>query len=126
MNGTTICTICMDPICNNNYSKLACNHYFCLSCVFTQYTYKNECPICRKPILKNKIQFKKKHFCNNELPPTPPPSPSPYQMIPTSPPPNYNSLHTTDNLVNNLIEQVNNLSDKLTALELQQKLNNSK
>ncbi len=125
MNETIICTICMDPICNNNYSKLACNHYFCLSCVFSQYTYKNECPVCRKPILKNKIQFKKKHFYNNELPPTPTPSPSRFQMIPTSPPPSYNNvLHSSDTLVNTLIEQVNNLSDKLTALELQQNFNN--
>ena len=75
MNGITICTICMDPIGQNNYCKLKCNHYFCLPCIFSQYTYKNQCPVCRNQILKNKIKFVEKHFHNNQLPPTAPPSP---------------------------------------------------
>ena len=132
MNGITICTICMDPIGQNNYCKLKCNHYFCLPCIFSQYTYKNQCPVCRNQILKNKIKFVEKHFHNNQLPPTAPPSPPlppPFPTIlqPSTPPPSYNSLHhAADNLVNSLIEQVNNLSDNLAALELQQNLNHSK
>ena len=126
MNVTEVCTICMEDIKNNNYCKLSCNHYFCLDCIFSQYSYKNQCPICRELILKNKIQFKKKHFVNNQLPPSPPPSPPyPRPSIPLTPPPSYNLLHSTDSLVNNLIEEVNNLSDKITALELQQNFNNS-
>jgi len=125
MNETQICTICMEPIGENNYCKLKCNHYFCLPCIFSQYTYKNQCPICRNDILKDKIKFKEKHFHNNQLPPTPPPSPpSPTLSLPSIPPPSYNLFHSADNLVNNLMEQVNTLSDKLTALELQQNLNN--
>ena len=115
MSIPDLCTICMDKINNNNYCKLKCNHYFCLPCTFTQYTYKNQCPICRKIILRNKIKFKKSHFETNEIPPFPSLPSAPLDI----PPPSYSCLHTPDVLVNTLMEQIDVLNDKIAALELQ-------
>ena len=116
-----ICAICMCKIGDKNYSKLACQHYFCLPCIFSQYTYKNECPTCRAIILKDKIKLNKNHFENNQLPPPVPSAPPP--------PPNYQNTRTlsttTESLVNTLIEQVNILTDRIKAQELQNNYNNA-
>lgn len=52
-----ICSICLDILTNTNIITTNCNHSFHTECLNLHKQYNDNCPLCRRKIIKDK----KKH-----------------------------------------------------------------
>lgn len=50
------CPICFEKLNKTNVSVTICNHKFCTSCLLSSIINNNNCPICRKELIKKKRQ----------------------------------------------------------------------
>lgn len=48
------CPICLEKIKKTNISITICNHIFCTSCLLASIKENNNCPLCRKELVKTK------------------------------------------------------------------------
>lgn len=48
----TECCICMETLQAKNIAVTSCGHKFCLECILKHYKSKNDCPLCRKELVK--------------------------------------------------------------------------
>lgn len=53
MYETNVCGICLELLEKTNVCVTRCGHSFCLECIIKNTNYKNNCPNCRKEIVKN-------------------------------------------------------------------------
>lgn len=51
---TNECCICMETLQVKNLAVTSCGHKFCLNCLLVHYKTKNNCPLCRQELVKNK------------------------------------------------------------------------
>ena len=48
------CPICLEKLKKTNFSITECNHTFCTTCLLTSIQENNNCPLCRKELIKKK------------------------------------------------------------------------
>ena len=48
------CPICLEKLKKTNVSITPCNHTFCTTCLLTSIQENNNCPLCRKELIKSK------------------------------------------------------------------------
>ena len=53
MDEINKCGICLETLEKTNVCVTKCGHSFCLECIIKNTNYKNNCPICRREIVKN-------------------------------------------------------------------------
>ena len=49
------CSICLESISENEIAITPCGHLYCYKCIYTSYSIKKECPICRNDIKIDEI-----------------------------------------------------------------------
>lgn len=50
------CVVCFENL-NKHSAQTSCNHHFCTKCLLELFTYKNACPVCRKPFVSKSVDL---------------------------------------------------------------------
>ena len=54
MSSNEECPICLTVIPTSGFAKTSCGHSFCLNCLVTHISNKNDCPMCRAKVIQQK------------------------------------------------------------------------